>query len=85
MEKIPYRNEPAGLRLDSIYNATRDLFFSKNVSAIIVGSRTKLEKLVGIGLIRAEKSTSHQHGKWMCNASDVLRYAISIMETNRKK
>lgn len=78
MKTILYRNEAPDLRLDSIYHATRNVFFSKNMSAEIVGGRGKLEDLVGKGLIRAEKPTMHQHGKWMCNASDVLRYAISI-------
>lgn len=73
-------NEPADLRLDSIYHATRDLYFSKNMAAVIVGGRGKLEDLVGQGLIRAEKPTMHQHGKWLCNASDVLRFAQSMNE-----
>lgn len=80
MKSIPYLNEPPDLRLDSIYHATRDIYFSKNVSAKIVGGRGKLEDLVGKGLIRAEKPTMHQHGKWQCNASDVLRYAISMRD-----
>lgn len=48
------------------------------MAAVIVGGKSKLEDLVGKGLIRAEKPTMHQHGKWMCNASDVLRFAQSM-------
>lgn len=70
--------QKADQHLDAIYYATKDMVFSKNMAAKIVGSRTKLEDLVGKGHIRAEKKGDHQHGKWMCNAADVLRYAQSM-------
>lgn len=63
------------LKLEAIYRRTKDLIFSKNAAAKIVGGRVRLEKLVGEGKIRADKPTNSQNGKWFCNASDVLRYA----------
>ncbi len=75
-----YQHESPSVRLDSIYHAVRDINFSKNVAATIVGTRTRLEDLVAQGFIRMEKPTGHQHGKWLCNASDVLRYAASMMD-----
>lgn len=63
------------LKLEAIYRRTKDVIFSKSISAKIVGGRVRLEKLVGEGKIRADKPTCKQNGKWFCNASDVLRYA----------
>lgn len=63
------------LKLETIYRRTKDVIFSKSISAKIVGGRVRLEKLVGEGKIRADKPTNSQNGKWFCNASDVLRYA----------
>lgn len=65
----------SGMKLEAIYRRTNKLTFGKSVSAIIVGGRTKLERLVGEGKIRAEKPANAQNGKWYCNASDVLRHA----------
>lgn len=56
---------------------TEKIFFSKNMSAAIVGGRRRLEDLVGRGKIATNKPTAHQHGKWRCRASDVIRYAYS--------
>lgn len=42
---------------------------------IFVGGLSRLTKLIGSGLIRAEKRTQKQNGKWFCNAYDVLRHA----------
>lgn len=67
--------DKSGLKLEAIYRRTNKLTLSKSVSATIVGGRTKLERLVGEGKIRAEKPTNAQNGKWYCNASDVLRHA----------
>lgn len=63
-------------QLSAIYAATRGLTFSKNMAATIVGGRYKLERLVGERKIKAEKPSLNQHGKWMCNAADVLRHAV---------
>lgn len=49
--------------------------FSQREAEKIVGGRTRLFKLVGEGKIRAEKRSPHQHGKWFCNAYDVIKYA----------
>lgn len=60
-----------------IYDATSDVYFSKNMASAIVGGRRRLEELVGRGKIHADKVTHHQHGKWRCRASDVLRNAYN--------
>ena len=39
------------------------------------GYTSRLMKLVGQGLIRAEKRTNKQNGKWFCNAWDVIKWA----------
>lgn len=70
-------NEKLANEINRIYDATRELTFSKNMSAEIVGGRRRLEDLVGRGKIATDKPTAHQHGKWRCKASDVLRYAYS--------
>ena len=51
------------------------MYFGKNVAAKIVGGRTRLEKLVAEGKIRAQKQNKVQNGKWRCNAGDVIFYA----------
>ncbi|NDV81292.1 hypothetical protein D0T87_04780 [Bacteroides sp. 51] len=62
-------------KLANIMLAMNDKSFGQREAAKIVGSRTRLFKLVGDGSIRAEKPTKAQNGKWFCNAADVLRYA----------
>lgn len=53
-----------------------DKSFGFRYSEKIVGGRARLERLIASGLIRAEKGNKKaQNGKWLCNASDVLRYA----------
>jgi len=52
-----------------------EMYFGKNVAAKIVGGRTRLEKLVAEGKIRAQKQNKVQNGKWRCNAGDVIFYA----------
>lgn len=53
-----------------------DHTFGKRTSEKIVGGRARLERLIVEGKVRAEKQNSQaQNGKWMCNASDVLRFA----------
>lgn len=81
-----YSNETPDIRLESIYQSTRDIYFSKNTSISIVGSRSKLEELVARGFIRADKQIAkkdgimRQNGRWQCYAPDVLRFAKSIYE-----
>lgn len=41
----------------------------------IVGGLARLKDLIGKGLIRAEKPTNKQNGKWFCNAWDVIKHA----------
>ena len=49
--------------------------FGRRQSERIVGGAKRLGELIGKGLIRAEKRSSSQNGKWYCNAADVLRNA----------
>lgn len=49
--------------------------FGRNEAADIVGGLTRLKSLIGEGLIRAEKTSSKQNGKWFCNAWDCVKYA----------
>lgn len=62
-------------KLTNIYLAMNDKTFGQREAAQIVGSRTRLLRLIGEEKIRAEKPTKTQNGKWFCNAADVLRYA----------
>lgn len=52
-----------------------DKTFGRDTAADIVGGLARLKELVGKGLIRAEKTTNKQNGKWFCNAYDVIKYA----------
>lgn len=52
-----------------------DKTFGRDQDADIVGGLTRLLDLVGKGLIRAEKRTNKQNGKWFCNAYDVIKHA----------
>ncbi len=52
-----------------------DKTFGKDAAADIVGGLSRLTDLIGKGLIRAEKRTNKQNGKWFCNAYDVIKYA----------
>lgn len=52
-----------------------DKTFGQRTAASIVGGRGRLFTLIGKGLIRAEKKTCSQNGKWFCNAWDVIKYA----------
>lgn len=63
-------------KLLNIMRVMNDKSFGYRYSEKIVGGRARLERLITSGLIRAEKGNkSAQNGKWLCNASDVLRYA----------
>lgn len=52
-----------------------DKTFGRDQAADIVGGLSRLIELIGKGLIRAEKRTNKQNGKWFCNAYDVIKYA----------
>ena len=63
-------------RLDTILRVMNGLTFGLRYSEKIVGGRGRLMRLIEQGHIRAEKGNGEaQNGKWLCNASDVLRYA----------
>lgn len=63
-------------RLLTIMRVMNNKTFGFRFSEKIVGGRARLERLILNGQIRAEKgNSSAQNGKWLCNASDVLRYA----------
>ena len=49
--------------------------FGRRQSERIVGGAKRLGDLIGKGLVRAEKRSASQNGKWYCNAADVLRNA----------
>lgn len=60
----------------TILRVMNDKTFGFRFSERIVGGRARLERLIVEGKIRAEKGNCEaQNGKWLCNASDVLRYA----------
>lgn len=52
-----------------------DKTFGRDQAADIVGGLSRLIDLIGKGLIRAEKRTNKQNGKWSCNAYDVIKHA----------
>lgn len=52
-----------------------DKTFGRDQAADIVGGLSRLIELIGKGLIRAEKRTNKQNGKWFCNAYDVIKWA----------
>ena len=62
----------------AIQRFTNQITISKNMAAKIVGGTTRLERLVGKGEIRAEKTSEHQHGKWQCNLWDCLNHATIL-------
>lgn len=68
-------NNPLSIKQLCSIMYKNDLCFGKNMAAKIVGGRTRLERLVAEGKIRAEKKSNVQNGKWMCNAGDVIYYA----------
>lgn len=62
--------------LFEIMRAMNGKYFGLRFSERIVGSRVRLDRLIGEGRIRAYKANKNaQNGKWRCNAADVLRYA----------
>ena len=63
------------LNEDVLKIVLNDKTFGRDTSAEIVGGLSRLTELVGKGLIRAEKRTKKQNGKWFCNAYDVIKHA----------
>lgn len=63
-------------RYTTIMRVMNGMTFGLRYSEKIVGGRGRLMRLIEQGHIRAEKGNGEaQNGKWLCNASDVLRYA----------
>ena len=62
------------IALENILALFERMTFGKDKSSYIVGGEKQLERLISEGKIRATKPTMHQHGKWFCNAADVLRH-----------
>jgi len=60
-------------QLEAIYSAARKVEISKTVAMKLIG-RNRLEELVARGRISMRKPNKIQHGRWYCNAADVLRY-----------
>lgn len=64
---------PEAIQLQNIFTIMSEEFFSKDLSAKIVGGVKKLENLIAAGKIEASKPTNSQNGKWFCNAAQVLQ------------
>lgn len=63
-------------KLLTIMRVMNNKTFGLRFSEKIVGGRSRLERLIIDGKIRAEKGNDEaQNGKWLVNAADVLRYA----------
>lgn len=74
----------------TIYDAVatfhrEDIAFGKREAAKLVGGRTRLEKLISEGRIRAEKRTNAQNGKLFCNGGDVLCHIKNRPRKKRSK
>lgn len=63
----------AEILLENILLAMEDEYFSKDLSAKIVGGEGRLRRLIEQNRIRSEKRSRGQNGKWFCRAGDVLR------------
>lgn len=74
--------DPSAILLENILNIMSDYTFGKNVAMHIVGGRKRLEDLIAAGEIEASKPNDTQHGKWFCNAAQVLRHCRN---TRKKK
>ena len=51
--------------------------FSKNFASKLIG-RERLERCVSNGEIRRDRTNITQHGKWFCNAADVMRKLLTM-------
>lgn len=71
-------NSIEAITLDNILVLFEKMTFGKDKSSYIVGGERKLEQLISEGKVRATKPTMHQHGKWYCNAADVLRHCRNM-------
>ena len=64
---------PKEILLENILAVMSDEYFSKDLSAKIVGGVKKLENLIAAGKIEATKPNNVQNGKWFCNAAQVFQ------------
>ncbi len=69
---------PKEILLENILAVMSDEYFSKDLSAKIVGGVAKLENLIAAGKIEASKPNNVQNGKWFCNAAQVLRHCRNM-------
>lgn len=75
---------PKEILLENILNIMSDFKFSKVTAMRIVGGEKKLNDLIAAGEIEAEKPTDHQHGKWFCNAAQVLRHCRNTRNKRKR-
>lgn len=52
-----------------------NITFGQRKAASIVGGRPRLIRLIEKWLIRAEKKSKTQSGKWYCNGWDCIKHA----------
>lgn len=69
---------PKEILLENILAVMSDEYFSKDLSAKIVGGVKKLEDLIAAGKIEASKPNNVQNGKWFCNAAQVLKHCRNM-------
>lgn len=69
---------PKEILLENILAVMSDEYFSKDLSAKIVGGVKKLENLIAVGKIEATKPNNVQNGKWFCNAAHVLKHCRNM-------
>lgn len=69
---------PKEILLENILAVMSDEYFSKDLSAKIVGGVKKLENLIAAGKIEATKPNNVQNGKWFCNAAQVLQHCRNM-------
>lgn len=69
---------PKEILLENILTVMANEYFSKDLSAKIVGGVKKLEDLIAAGKIEAHKPNNVQNGKWFCNAAQVLQHCRNM-------
>ena len=76
---------PSDILLENILIEMNEHYFCKDTAAKIVGGTKRLEHLIAIGGIAAEKRVNVQNGKWYCNAAQVLRHCCNKRRCKRRK
>ena len=78
---------PSEILLENILIVMSTQTFCKDTAAKIVGGEKRLLDLIAAGEITAEKPSNSQHGKWFCNAAQVLRHCRNARgkKNNHKK